>query len=77
MHTQFLHVCLLGNYDLLGDLLSQLSWLISTAKSGNAISMLADYRLYKSKIPEQVSVEYVYMYMYILYYATKRIHMPA
>ena len=56
----FLHcIYLLGNYELLGDLLSQLSWLISTARSGNAISMLADYRLHKSKIPEQVSAEYI------------------
>ena len=43
-----------GNYELLGDLLSQLPWLISTAKSGNAMSMLAVYRCYKAKIPEQV-----------------------
>jgi apoptotic protease-activating factor len=47
------HISAAGNYELLGDLLSQLSWLISTARSGNAISMLADYRLHKSKIPEQ------------------------
>ena len=49
--------------------MSQLSWLISIAQSGNAISLLADYRRYKSKIPEQVHLYihpiYVCMYMYI------------
>ena len=56
--------CCTGNYELLGDLLSQLSWLLSTARSGNAISMLADYRRYKSNIPEQV---YTYICMYIIH----------
>ena len=54
-----------GNYELLGDLLSQLSWLISTAKNGYAISMLADYRLYKSIIPEQVQVPVHVQVMYV------------
>ena len=43
-----------GDCDLLGNLLSQLTWIMATAKSGNAMSLLADYRLYKSKIPPQV-----------------------
>ena len=44
----------LGDFDLLGDLLSQLLWVMAAAKSGNAMSLLVDYRLHKSKIPQQV-----------------------
>ena len=43
-----------GNYELLGDLLSKLHWIISCAQYGDANILLANYRDHKAKVPQQV-----------------------
>ena len=50
------HLAAAGNYELLGDLMTQLRWLISIVQHGDANTYLADYRHYKDKIPEQVGL---------------------
>ncbi len=40
---------------MLGNLLSQLKWLISVVVYGDANLLLAQYRDYKSKVPQNVS----------------------
>lgn len=46
----------IGDFELLGSLLSQLKWLISNVVFGDANLLLAHYRDYKSKVPQNVSV---------------------
>lgn len=43
-----------GNWDLLGDLLSHLPWLISSVQHADANVALANYREFKRKVPNQV-----------------------
>lgn len=54
MHS---HLFLLpGDYELLGSLLSQLRWLVSNVVYGDANVLLAHYKDYKCKVPQNVSV---------------------
>ena len=45
----------LGNWELLGDLLSHLSWLIASVQHGDANIALANYRRFKNNVSEQVN----------------------
>ena len=57
IHQKLLgHLAAAGNYELLGDLMTQLRWLISIVQHGDANTYLADYRHYKDKIPDQVGL---------------------
>ncbi len=49
------HLAAAGYYELLGDLMTQLRWLMSMVQYGDANTYLANYRHYRSTIPEQVS----------------------
>ena len=42
------------NFDVLGELLSNLKWLLSTVELGAANTLLACYRDYRNKVPERV-----------------------
>ena len=42
------------NFDVLGELLSNLKWLLSTVEFGAANALLACYRDYRNKVPERV-----------------------
>ena len=55
--TRALIVCciFIEDFTLLGDLLSQLKWLIANVCYGDANLLLAQYRDYKSKVPQTVS----------------------
>ena len=46
---------IIGNFELLGDLMTQLKWLISSVIHGDANLLLAHYRDYKTKVPQNVS----------------------
>ena len=52
-----------GNFDVLGELLSNLKWLLSTVEFGAANALLACYRDYRNQVPERVSA-YNCMYMH-------------
>ena len=49
------HLAAAGNYELLGDLMTQLRWLMSVIQYGDANTYLANYRHFKDKVPEQVT----------------------
>jgi len=56
VYTKLLsHLVAAGNYELLGDLMTQLTWLMSVVQYGDANTYLAEYRHYKGLIPKQVS----------------------
>ena len=50
----------LGNWELLGDLLSHLSWLIASVQHGDANIALANYRRFKNNVSEQVNSNLVF-----------------
>ena len=45
----------LGNWELVGDLLSHLHWLIASVQHGDANVALANYRRFKKNVSEQVN----------------------
>ena len=56
-----IHTCTMSctflpeNFELLGELLSNLKWLLSTVEYGAANALLACYRDYRNQVPEGVS----------------------
>ncbi len=49
------HVAAAGNNELLGDLMTQLKWLLAVAQDGGVNTYLSAYERYKSKIPIKVN----------------------
>ncbi len=48
------HVAAAGSNELLGDLMTQLKWLLAVAQHGGANTYLSAYDRYRSKIPTKV-----------------------
>ena len=60
-----------GDFELLGELLSDLKWLLSTVEYGAANSLLACYRDYRNQVHErvrdQVSLLFCFTCLLLLY----------
>ncbi len=49
------HLASAGYYELLGNLMTHLRWLMAIVQYGDANTYLANYRYYRTKLPTQVT----------------------
>ena len=63
------------NFEVLGELLSNLNWLLTTVEFGAANALLACYRDYRNQVPERVSA-YIQSFICIApaYYNVMYVH---